>query len=228
MHVSCRRENVYVALNAQLPHSATDLFEMKLYLIDQAKNFPQHLRFLKGEKVMPYNKDQLIEKISFVELNTRKSIEDINVNTLFDYDIFPGHIMHHYTQWKEENRSMQVGDTIVQQVYVPPVKSFSQKIIFGVRVSEIIDQQGKKGFSYETLKGHVEKGISTFTVEQGDQQQLIFKIHTYSIPGNMMARILSPVFSIPYQTFCTRSALAHVKGNIERKLPSLLPTEWHR
>lgn len=190
---------------------------MKLYLTDQEKNFQQHLRFLKGERVMPYTKEQLTEKISVIALDTNKHLADVNLNTLFDYNIFPDNIMHHHAQWKEENRRMQVGDTIVQQVYLPPVKSFSQKIIFGVRVNEIIDQKDKKGFSYETLNGHVEKGISTFTVEQGEHQQLIFKIHTYSAPGNLLARILGPVFSTPYQTFCTKSALAHVKKIIEKE-----------
>jgi tRNA C32,U32 (ribose-2'-O)-methylase TrmJ len=60
-------------------------------------------------------------------------------------------------QWTDENRKMRVGDTIAQQVYIPPTKTFSQKIIFGVRVNEIIDQVTEKGFSYETLEGHVEK-----------------------------------------------------------------------
>lgn len=188
---------------------------MKLYLTDQEKNFQQHLRFLKEEKVMSYAKEQLTEKISVIALNTHKHLADVNLNTLFDYNIFPDTIMHHYAQWQEENRRMQIGDTIVQQVCIPPIKSFSQKIIFGVRVNEIIDQKDKKGFSYETLNGHVEKGISTFTVEQGEHQQLIFKVHTYSTPGNLLARILSPVFSIPYQTFCTKRALAHIKKHLE-------------
>lgn len=188
---------------------------MKLYLTDQEHQFKQHLNFLKEQKVMPYVKNQLTEKISFVELKTSRGINDLNLNSLFSYDIFPGNIMHHLTQWKDENRSMQVGDTIAQQVYLPPVKAFSQKIIFGVRINEIINTETQKGFSYETLEGHVEKGISTFTVEQHNNQQLIFKIHTHSTPGNLISKLLSPVFSIPYQTFCTQRALKHVKHNIE-------------
>jgi hypothetical protein len=77
-----------------------------------------------------------------------------------------------------------------------------------------INQPSKKGFSYETLEGHVEKGISTFTIEQLNNE-LIFKIQTYSTPGNFLTRLLRPVFSVPYQTFCTRKALRHVKRQIE-------------
>jgi uncharacterized protein (UPF0548 family) len=118
------------------------------------------------------------------------------------------------TEWNEENRKMQIGDTIAQQVYLPPTKTFSQKIIFGVRINDLIDQANRKGFSYETLEGHVEKGISTFTVEQLDNK-LIFKIHTYSTPSNILTKLLAPIFSVPYQTFCTKTALKNVKRQIE-------------
>jgi uncharacterized protein (UPF0548 family) len=119
-------------------------------------------------------------------------------------------------QWAEENRKMRVGDTIIQQVFIPPTKTFSQKIIFGVRINEIIDHSDRKGFSYETLEGHVEKGISTFTVELLDNK-LIFKVQTYSTPGNLLTKLLGPIFSVPYQTLCTTTALKNVKRQLENQ-----------
>lgn len=173
-----------------------------------------HLRRLKKEQVMVYDAALLKEKITTVEIKTKKHIDEVNLDFLFAYDIFPDNIMTFKTQWQDEQRKMQINDTIVQQVYIPPVKRLSQKIIFGVRIKEIIDQPDRKGFSYETLNGHVEKGISTFTVEQ-ENQRLIFKIHTYSCAGNLLTKLLGPIFSIPYQAFCTKSALNHVKKLIE-------------
>ena len=111
---------------------------------------------------------------------------------------------------------MKIGDTIAQQVFIPPTKTFSLKIIFGVRINEIIDQADKKGFSYETLEGHVENGISTFTVEQLGNK-VAFKVQTYSTPGNFLTKLLGPVFSVPYQTFCTKTALKIVKRQIENQ-----------
>ena len=70
-------------------------------------------------------------------------------------------------------------------------------------------------FSYETLEGHVEKGISTFTIEQADNMKLIFKVCTYSSPGSILTKLLGQIFSIPYQSFCTKSALKNVKRQIE-------------
>ena len=123
--------------------------------------------------------------------------------------------MAYLTQWNHEQRTIKKGDTIMQQVFIPPNRYISQKIIFGVRIKEIIDEQNRVGYSYETLKGHVEKGISTFTIEKTGDEQTVFRIHTYSAPANLLTKLLGPVFSIPYQTYCTRKALQNVKKIIE-------------
>lgn len=187
---------------------------MKIYLTDQQIKFKKHLDFFKTREIVNYDKTRLTEKTTTIEINSTKNIDQLNFDFLFDYQIFPGNIMTCKNQWTDENRKMRVGDTIVQQVYIPPTKIFSQKIIFGVRINEIMDQADKKGFSYETLEGHVEKGISTFTVEQSNDK-LIFRIQTYSTPGNPLTKLLGPVFSVPYQTYCTRTALKNVKRQLE-------------
>jgi hypothetical protein len=189
---------------------------MKIYLIDQHNNFNKHLNLLKKQRVMLYDKAQLKEKVSTVEIHTAKKIEELNLDFLFNYEIFPDNILTFITQWKVENRRMKLGDTIVQQVYIPPIKVLSQKIVFGVRINEIIDETFRKGFSYETLEGHVEKGVSTFTIEQLENQ-IIFKIQTFSTPGNWLTKFLEPIFSIPYQTFCTNKALKNVKRQMEEQ-----------
>lgn len=187
---------------------------MKIYLTDQKTKFKKHLDFFKTVQVMSYDKSHLKEKITSIDISTIKKMDDLNIDFLFNYQIFPCNILSFKTQWTDEKRRMQIGDTIVQQVYIPPTNIFSQKIILGVRINEIINLPNKKGFSYETLKGHVEKGISTFTIEEVDKK-LVFKIHTFSLPGNFFSKLVGPVFSVPYQTFCTRAALKNVKKQIE-------------
>jgi len=193
---------------------------MNIFLTDQKNEFNKHLDFLKFKRVMNYDKTSLKEKITTIEINTDKKLNELHLDFLFDYKIFPNNIMSFKTQWANENRKMNIGDTIVQQVYIPPTKIFSQKIIFGVRINEVIDQPNKKGFSYETLEGHIEKGVSTFSVEQLNNK-LIFKIHTYSTPGNFLTKLVGPIFSIPYQTFCTKSALENVKQQLEAQLKAI-------
>lgn len=189
---------------------------MKIYLTDQKNDFKQHLDFFKTKKVMDYDKSRLKEKATTIDIDTTKRLEQLNLDFLFDYQIFPDNIMTFKNEWTDQSRKMKIGDTIAQQVYIPPIRTFSQKIIFGVRINEIIDQSDKKGFSYETIEGHVEKGISTFTVEQLDNK-IVFKVQTYSTPGNILTKLLGPIFSVPYQTFCTKTALKNVKRQLENQ-----------
>ena len=162
---------------------------------------------------MDYVRDDLREKITTVEVDSE--FLKINLDFFFNYEIFPDYIIDSLCQWNKEGRKMKVGDTIVQQAFLPPVKGLSQKVIFAVRISEIIDQPERKGFSYETLDGHVEKGISIFTIEK-KMEKSIFKIHTFSKPGNLLTSLVGPIFSLPYQSFCTKKALNNVKERIEK------------
>ena len=189
---------------------------MKFFLTDQTIKFDKHLKLLMEKPVMTFSREALKEKTDTITLNTKKKLKDLDLTFFFDYQIFPPTIMASKTQWEMEKRKMKVGDTIVQQVYIPPVKTISQKIIFGVRVNNIIDEQDRKGFSYQTLEGHVEKGESIFTIEQTDQG-IIFKVHTFSAAGNLLARLAGPFFSRPYQAYCTRRCLTNVKFKIENE-----------
>lgn len=186
---------------------------MKLYLSDQADRFDELLKDLITRPTMRFDKDKLTEKVSTINVSLDKSLKDINIDFLFDYRIFPSNILTFKTQWGQEGRKIKIGDTILQQAIIPPTKFLSQKIIFGVRVNNIIDEVARKGFSYETIEGHVEKGESTFTIEQSGQG-LIFKIKTYSEPGNLLTGVVGPIFSVPYQAYCTRKALENVKKQI--------------
>ncbi len=186
---------------------------MKISFLNQAKRFPEHLQQLKQVAVMPYDKKLLVEKNSVIEIEGISKLSELNTSHFFDYRIFPEYILNAYSQWTDEKRTMQTGDTIVQQVFLPPFPACSQKAIFGVRIKELIHENTQIGFSYETLEGHVEKGISYFLLEETDQG-VVFRIRTFSKPGNFLSKLLGPLFSVPYQTYCTRKALQHVKRNL--------------
>lgn len=188
---------------------------MKIYLSDQAQNFKTHLESLKLQDIINYDKSRLKEKITFININTDKDLNQLNTNFFWNYNIFPYNIMSFLTEWADQKRQMQIGDTIVQQAFIPPIKQFSQKIIFGVRINNIICEDSRIGFSYETLSGHVEMGESTFTIEKTNDNKTIFKIHTFSKPGSFLTKLVGPIFSVPYQTFCTKRGLENVKRQLE-------------
>lgn len=186
---------------------------MKIYLTDQSAHFPEHLQRLKREPVMAYEVAALKEQSNSIVIRSSKD-PDVLAAILFDYRIFPRQIMSHCCEWKVDGREIKAGDTIVQQIMIPPFGALSQKIVCGVRVKEVIMSSDRVGFSYETIEGHVEKGISTFTLERVGQQEVIFRIHTLSAPANLLARLLGPLFSRPYQAWCTRRALAYVQRQV--------------
>jgi len=191
---------------------------MKIFLTDQKNNLKKHLQYLLSVPVMSYEKAQMKKKETVIDISTPKRIDELNLDFFFDYRIFPANIMTFLTQWHDEGRSIQVGDTIVQQVYLPPLRSLSAKIVFGVRINELIDEPKRKGFSYETLDGHVEQGESTFTIEEVSGK-LISKIETHSRPALLAARLVGPIVTLPYQAFCTKKALENIKDQIESHDP---------
>ncbi len=189
---------------------------MKIYLADQSPNFAARLDELKSQPVMPYEISALVEKTTAKRISATKKISDLDPTFLFAYEIFPHTIMTFLAEWTYERRNMRLGDTIVQQVCLPPHPRLSLKLILGVRINEIIAEPTRIGFSYETLVGHVEKGLSTFTIEQADDGDVSFRVHTFSRPAMPLAHFIGPIISIPYQTFATRTALQHVKRQLEK------------
>jgi hypothetical protein len=186
---------------------------MRIYLTDQSHNFGKLLKQLQTERTSELQKAKLKEKTTSTCIKTNKTLKELDLGFFFNYKIFPSNIMTFMTQWNQERRQMQTGDTILQQVFIPPTKTFSQKIVFGVRVNSVIDEPERRGFSYVTIEGHVEKGESTFTVEESERG-LVFKIRTFSEPGTWLTKILGPIFTVPYQGYCTRAALENVKRQI--------------
>jgi uncharacterized protein (UPF0548 family) len=108
---------------------------------------------------------------------------------------------------------MRVGDIIVQRAVLPPI-GFGICAEFAVRISAHISTPSKLGFAYETLAGHLERGVSEFYYEQR-ADALFFIIHMHSEPAHWLSRFGGGIFSLPYQRWCTRQALKHVKRRFQ-------------
>ncbi|MBC7389178.1 MAG: DUF1990 family protein [Opitutaceae bacterium] len=183
--------------------------EGKIFFSNQHEHFVEHLTELKNSKIIPYQKAFIKHKISRQVIN--RNFSDLSFENFFSYNIFPSSILTAYGQWEAERRTMQLGDTIVQQINIPPFNRLSQKLIVGVRIKEVFNSDGCKGFSYETLRGHVEKGISTFRIEP-QKSSSAFTIETYSAPAMPLLKLFGP-FSSLYQDYCTNKALKNVATN---------------
>lgn len=187
---------------------------MDIYLKDQKKNFENQLNSLKKRSICRYNPARLIQKVTTTTILNSKKLSELPLSFFFEYNIFPDYIMTSFCEWTIEKRHMAIGDTILQQVFIPPFKPFSLKIIIGVRISNIIDEPKRLGFSYETLEGHIEKGSSDFIIEERNNA-ITFSIHTFSKPQNVCMNLLRSVITMPYQDFCTHEALYKVRKQLE-------------
>ncbi|MEP7197286.1 MAG: DUF1990 family protein [Saprospiraceae bacterium] len=189
---------------------------MLLFLNDQFNRLFSYLPRFKILPVIPYDNSQLKEKNTFVSIPCQKQLKELSFNFIFDYNIFPDNILTYRAEWQHSKRTMQVNDTIVQQIFFPPHKILSQKIIVAVRIKEIFKQDDLIGFSYETLKGHMEKGISFFQISRTNNT-LYFTVHTYSRASNLILEFLAPLFSSPYQDYCTKQALKNMLREFKKE-----------
>ncbi|MGB4772681.1 MAG: DUF1990 family protein [Chitinophagaceae bacterium] len=179
---------------------------------DQKEHLDRYLELHKGKSVAVYKRDELVPKNTSIEFPFNWSLREFAESSFFDYSIFPSSILVGYGEWRKHSRNMQVGDTIVQQAYLPPGVIVSQKLIFGVRVNKVWKTEDEFGFGYEALEGHPELGESLFIVKcQGEK--CIFTISTVSVPGNLISKMVAPFLTLPYQAFCTRKALEFVRNS---------------
>jgi hypothetical protein len=92
---------------------------MQIYIADQKNNFDRYLKVLMTKPVIAYNREKLIEKITQIHITDARSLDEVNLDFLFGYKIFPENILTSKTQWDMERRTIAVGDTILQQVFLP-------------------------------------------------------------------------------------------------------------
>jgi uncharacterized protein (UPF0548 family) len=125
---------------------------------------------------------------------------------LLRYEIFPPRIMD--ARVCSEDRRLHEGTTIVQRVHLGPWRLES-----AVRVLQVWRSQGEDGdeagFSYVTLEGHPERGVSTFLlIRQAGSERVLFRIVVRSRPGSDLARLARP-FARWFQRHATEAALGH-------------------
>lgn len=66
-------------------------------------------------------------------------------------------------------------------------------ILAPCRVDAVIDEPGRRGFSYLTLPGHPECGRETFTAEKDDDGTVWVAVTAVSKPGSILTAMAGPV-----------------------------------
>jgi Domain of unknown function (DUF1990) len=164
----------------------------------------------------------LPDKTSEISLGHFGSLSSFRTDFLFAYNIFPRFLMRAEAQWIRERRTMRIGDIIVQRAVLPPI-GFGICAEFAVRIAALIGEPSKLGFAYETLAGHLERGVSEFYFEER-AGEILFVVYTHSEPAHWLSRPGRGVFSLRYQRWCTQQALKHVKQRFHRDNERLIPS----
>jgi uncharacterized protein (UPF0548 family) len=124
---------------------------------------------------------------------------------LMSYDVFPTDLMRP-TVCAADGR-LKVGTVIVQRVRLGFVVIEAAVRVVETAATETADTE-EAGFSYLTLAGHPERGVSSFwVIRHGDD--VVFRIEARSRPGTVMTRIGRPISRL-FQRRATRAALRHV------------------
>jgi uncharacterized protein (UPF0548 family) len=94
---------------------------------------------------------------------------------------------------------------IVQRVLLGPLA-----LEMAVRVLDVSRDNGRgAAFTYATVRGHVERGLATFSV-RAEGGGLVFTIETWSSAGTALAKLAGP-FARHAQRASTREALAYFR-----------------
>ena len=124
---------------------------------------------------------------------------------LLSYRIFPERLVR--PEICSEDGRLHEGTTIVQHVAIGPLR-----LEAAVRVVRLwrdeSDDGVESGFTYATLEGHPERGISTFRIRRRSGERTItFLIDARSRPGSLLTRLGGP-FARRFQRHATEAALA--------------------
>ena len=194
---------------------------MKLSLIDQTKNFPRLLSEFRSKPLSFKDPSGFRQKITTKTIHLRStpsSLHEVDLSFLHRYHVFPKSLLVFLADWDVAFREMRVGDTILQEACIPPVRRASLKLIVGVRVLEIVESETTFGFRYGTLEGHVERGTSAFYGTLANDS-LTFTVQTFSEPANPLNKLFGPSFALPYQAFMTRKALDNLAAQFIKNNP---------
>lgn len=124
---------------------------------------------------------------------------------LLSYEIFPLRLMR--AEVCSEDGRIHEGTTIVQHVALGPIPLEAAVRVVRVWHSREGDAE-EVGFTYATVKGHPERGISTFRIRRSNQDHITFLIDARSTPGSLLTRLTRP-FARRFQRRATEAALSH-------------------
>ena len=101
------------------------------------------------------------------------------------YAVFPAHVGESCVR----RSPVQVGDTLLLVYRLP----LGLRAVFGARVSRVIDEEQRAGFTYRTVDGHPFAGEEDFVVEGRSDGTVVVALRAWSRPATIVMRVLRPI-----------------------------------
>lgn len=115
---------------------------------------------------------------------------------LINFDVVPPELLEITTQWNIEERLPQPGDLMIQRTHLFKISNFRlADVLSAVQIAQIIDEPRRFALQYSTVKGHPEKGQSTYTLTWTDDNRVLFTMQPISKPGNLLTRLANPIMT---------------------------------
>ncbi len=115
---------------------------------------------------------------------------------LINFDVVPPELLEITTQWNVEERLPQGGDLMIQRTHLFKMGNFRlADVLSAVQIAQIVDEPRRFALQYSTVKGHPEKGCSTYTLTWTDDDRVLFTMQPISKPGNWLTQLANPIIT---------------------------------
>ncbi|MBI5930903.1 MAG: DUF1990 family protein [Chloroflexi bacterium] len=154
-----------------------------------------------------WSQDHWEREIRVPGLDPAKIFEQARAR-LINFDVLPPELLEITTQWNLEERMPQAGDLIFQRTHLFKMGNFRlADVLSAVQIAQIVDEPRRFVLQYITVKGHPEKGISTYTLTWSDDDRVLFTMQPISKPANWLTRLGGPFITRRTQLKITHAIL---------------------
>ncbi len=115
---------------------------------------------------------------------------------LINFDVLSPELLEITSQWNVEERLPQPGDLMIQRTHLFKIGNFRlADVLSAVQIVQIVDEPHRFALQYSTVKGHPEKGCSTYTLTWTNDDRVLFTMQPISKPGNWLTRLANPIIT---------------------------------
>ncbi|PJF40396.1 MAG: hypothetical protein CUN55_12775 [Phototrophicales bacterium] len=141
-----------------------------------------------------WKQDQWLKTFNIPQVPPEKIFQQARAR-LISMDIISPQILELTAQWNVEGRLPQAGDLLFQRTHLVRLGNIHIiDLLSATRITSVVDEPARFVLQYTTLKGHPEKGISNYIIENNGEN-VTFSIQSIAKPANIITQLVNPFFT---------------------------------